>query len=174
MPILIASIHDAPELVQLVNLAYRGPESKRGWTTEADLLTGIRINDQAMRDLLTREDSVILKYTDQQGELKGCVYLEKQDRRLYLGMLSVSPLEQSSGMGSQLLKASEEYAIQQDCSIIGMTVISARTELIAWYERFGYRDTGIRKPFPTDEEFGSPLQALEFIIMEKDLNTTRP
>jgi hypothetical protein len=48
-----------------------------------------------------------------------------------------------------------------------MTVISVRTELIAWYERQGWSDTGKRKPFPENEPFGSPKQPLEFIILKK-------
>ena len=38
-----------------------------------------------------------------------------------------------------------------------MSVIDARNELIAWYERRGYRRTGEYKPFPYgDPRFGIP------------------
>ena len=50
-----------------------------------------------------------------------------------------------------------------------MRVISVRHELIAWYERKGYRKTGETEPFPTDNRFGIPTQPLEFIIMEKEV-----
>jgi hypothetical protein len=33
------------------------------------------------------------------------------------------------------------------CKLIYMTVISVRTELIAWYERHGYVNTNKTKPF---------------------------
>lgn len=52
-----------------------------------------------------------------------------------------------------------------------MTVIDIRDELIAFYERRGYRRTGIFKPFPYgDERFGVPLrQDLRFEVLEKPL-----
>jgi ribosomal protein S18 acetylase RimI-like enzyme len=82
-------------------------------------------------------------------------------------MLTVSPGLQAKGIGKQLLAASEIYAVQQDCSIITMTVISVREELIAWYKRHGYRATGETRPFPKGPEFGIPKQELEFIVLEK-------
>ena len=50
-----------------------------------------------------------------------------------------------------------------------MTVIDVRDELIAWYERRGYRRTGIRKPFPYgDTRFGVPRRDdLRFEVLEK-------
>ena len=51
-----------------------------------------------------------------------------------------------------------------------MSVISIRTELIDWYKKRGYYDTGKTKPFPKDDPaFGIPKQPLEFIILEKDI-----
>jgi len=40
MPITKATKTDVPELNKLVNSAYRGETSKKGWTTEANLLEG--------------------------------------------------------------------------------------------------------------------------------------
>ena len=84
-------------------------------------------------------------------------------------MLTVSPLLQNKGIGKKLLFASEDYAKQQNCSAVEMTVISARNEIIEWYKRHGYFETGETRPFPTDPEFGLPKQPLEFIVMEKQL-----
>jgi hypothetical protein len=52
-----------------------------------------------------------------------------------------------------------------------MTVIRQREELIAWYERRGYRRTGQLTPFPYgDERFGIPQRAdLEFELLVKPL-----
>jgi hypothetical protein len=52
-----------------------------------------------------------------------------------------------------------------------MKVISAREDLIAWYERHGYARTGRRSPFPYgDERFGLPRRAgLEFELLVKPL-----
>jgi ribosomal protein S18 acetylase RimI-like enzyme len=82
-------------------------------------------------------------------------------------MLSVSPKLQGGGIGKQLLKAAEETALQFNCRAVYMTVISVRSELIDWYKRRGYRDTGERKPFIEDSLTGKHLQPLEFMVMEK-------
>lgn len=167
--ISIATKNDVDALVSLVNSAYRGESSTKGWTTEASLLDGIRTNTVSMLEQLANPEAVILKYTDENGALTGCVYLEKKDEKLYLGMLTVSPLLQAKGTGKQLLAASEAYGVHTGCKAMTMTVISVRKELIAWYERHGYRNTGETRPFPTGPEFGIPKQELSFIVMEKTL-----
>ena len=43
-----ATVTDIPELVLLVNSAYRGDSSKKGWTTEADLLDGVRVTAETL------------------------------------------------------------------------------------------------------------------------------
>ena len=159
---------DIPALVALVNSAYRGETSRQGWTTEADLLDGLRTDQKAMQELIRKPGSVILKYTDDANQLIGCVNLQQQEDKLYLGMLTVSPNLQGAGIGKILLLASEAYAVKNNFSTIVMSVISIRQELIAWYERHGYKRTGQMKPFPTgDPSFGIPRQPLEFIFLEK-------
>ncbi len=162
-----AVIEDIPELVSLVNNAYRGEASKKGWTTEADLLDGIRTDEASLYIILNKPSAVILKYSNEKNEITGCVYLEKNNDELYLGMLSVSPEAQAQGIGKQLMKASEEYAQQHRLKAVVMTVISVRTELIAWYERRGYNQTGQIEPFPEDEKVGVPTQPLQFIVLKK-------
>ena len=158
---------DIPELVMLVNSAYRGEDSRKGWTTEADLLDGeLRTDEQSLSQLLKNPSGVILKFVSR-DRITGCVYLEKQRRTLYLGMLSVSPTAQSQGIGKKLLNAAEEYAGQQGCQSIMMTVISIRQELIQWYERHGYKKNGETKPFPKNDRFGKPRKPLEFAVLEK-------
>jgi len=168
MQISPAHIKDIPDLVALINSAYRGEASKKGWTTEADLLKGeLRTDIPTLTEIMNRLHAVILKYTSTEGSITGSVFLEKQERGLYLGMLSVSPLQQAGGVGKQLMKVVEQYAKENNCPCIFMNVISVRHELIAWYERLGYQKTGETKPLPTDTKFGVPTQPLEFIIMEK-------
>ena len=167
MPITKAKLTDIPQLNVLVNSAYRGESSKKGWTTEADLLGGIRTDEEVLTALINKENSVMLLYK-KNNALIGCVNLQQQNNKIYLGMLTVDPELQGSGAGKILLKASEDYAKEIGCTKIYMTVISIRIELIAWYERRGYKDTGERKPFPMDDpKFGLPKMELEFIVMEK-------
>ena len=163
-------MEDTTELVILVNSAYRGEHSKRGWTTEADLLGGVRTDEASILKLINHPSGVILQCRNDKNELLACVNLEKRQDQLYLGMLTVSPELQGAGIGKELLKASEEYAKQYELKAITMTVISIRSELIAWYERHGYNRTGETKPFPSsDPSFGIPKQPLEFIVLKKFL-----
>ena len=161
-----ATIEDVKALNNLVNSAYRGESSKKGWTYEADLLGGIRITEEELTDTIQKTDTIILKYTDNQAIIACMMLVEKTDK-LYLGMLTVSPELQGRGIGKQLLKQAEIIAKEKRLSKIGMTVISARQELIDWYKRHGYEETGEREPFILDYHFGEPKQFLEFIVMEK-------
>jgi len=163
-----ATTSDAPTLNKLVNSAYRGDGSKKGWTTEADLLDGIRTSEDSLRRMINRNDAIVL-LAEEDGELNGCVYLEKQNDALYLGMLTVKPELQGNGLGAQLMAASGEHAKQIGCKKIKMTVITARDELIAYYKRKGFVDTGFREDFPKDPAFGIPKQPLQFMVMEKDV-----
>jgi ribosomal protein S18 acetylase RimI-like enzyme len=166
-PILQATPLDAKDLNKLVNSAYRGEGAKQGWTTEADLLDGTRIDEAALRDLLENPDTVILKYVED-GKIIGCVELRHEKGKLYLGMLSVSPTAQAQGIGKKLLAAAEAHALKKNIQTIFMTVISVRKELIDWYVRHGYKLTGERKPFLVpDERWGIPKQTLEFVVLEK-------
>lgn len=164
-----ATVNDIPQLLQLINNAYRGEEAKKGWTHEADLIDGtMRTDESSLKELIQKPNAVILKY-ELNEKISGCVYLEKKENKLYLGMLSVSPQIQAQGIGKKLLTAADDYGKQNNCSAIEMTVISVRKELIAWYERNGYSQTTKREPFPDDGKFGNPRQQLEFIYLEKQL-----
>ena len=138
-------------------------------THEADLIDGsIRTDETTLKQLIEKPAATILKI-QQDNKTLGCVYLEKKDERLYLGMLTVDPEIQALGIGKQLLRAADEYGRQNNCNTIEMTVISVRQELIKWYERNGYHQTTKREPFPSDGKYGNPRQQLEFVYLEKQL-----
>ena len=164
----IATAADITAITHLLNSAYRGESSKQGWTTEAHLIAGnTRTNESSVKEVMGQQDSVMLKYTDEQSQVTGCVNLQQHGDKVYLGMLSVAPQLQGAGIGKKLLQAAEEYTLQVNGKAVYMTVISVRTELINWYERYGYKDTGERKPFVEDDVSGTHLQPLEFMVMEK-------
>jgi ribosomal protein S18 acetylase RimI-like enzyme len=173
MSVTVAQPNDIPALVSLLNSAYRGEESKRGWTTEANLIQGEeRTDPDGLLDLIKTPQAVFLKYESDAQQITGCVFLHKKQDELYLGMLAVSPLLQAKGIGKQLLIAAEEHAKNNNCRSINMRVVSARAELIAWYERHGYYDTGKKEAFDAKPRFGIPVQPIEFIIMEKAIKQT--
>jgi ribosomal protein S18 acetylase RimI-like enzyme len=167
MSITPSTSADTPALVRLVNSAYRGEGGRQGWTNESHLIAGPRINDAGIEELLRNPGAVILKHTGPDGALLGCVYLQKQGDRLYLGLLSVAPDQQNGGIGKKLLVAADEYALRHHCTHIHITVISVRHELVAWYERHGYRRTGELEPFHYGDRFGSQKQPLQLAVLEK-------
>lgn len=170
MSVSIAQLKDISALVTLIDSAYRGERSKQGWTSEADLFIGNkRTDEETITKLIKKPGAVFLEYTNDSGIMEGCVFLHKKETRLYLGMFSVSPSAQGKGIGKRLLYAADEYAKKQQCSLIYMTVITVRQDLIAWYEKNGYQRTGKVLPFPVDERFGIPTQPLEMMVLEKQV-----
>ena len=164
-----ATLTDIPALIALVTSAYRGDASKQGWTTEADLLDGQRIDAEALRHDIERTDSRILLALEN-GEVLACAHVAIEDGTGYFGMFAVSPDQQGSGVGKRMMAEAERLA-REDWGLPGMrmTVIDIRDELIAFYERRGYARTGLKKPFPYgDERFGIPKRDdLRFEILEK-------
>ncbi|MFV8369686.1 GNAT family N-acetyltransferase [Flavobacterium sp. LB2R40] len=155
----------------LINSAYRGESSKKGWTTEANLLEGVRTTELELTETLVAPKNTILKFTKNE-HIVGCVLLIEKENQLYLGMLTVCPELQNSGIGKKLLEQAEIHASILGLSKIVMTVISVREELIAWYKRNGYTDTGIREPFPTSNvHIPITEQPLEFIVLEKSIGS---
>jgi ribosomal protein S18 acetylase RimI-like enzyme len=169
LTIISVSENDIPELVTLVNSAYRGDSSKKGWTTEADLLAGVRITESSLLEQMQTPGQSFLKSVDELGKIVGCVSLLEKGKAIYLGMLTVDPNIQATGIGKLLLQASEDYAKKLGKQYIEMTVITKRIELIAFYERRGYVKTGEFRPFPNDPKFGIQKEALEFLVLKKEL-----
>lgn len=168
MPVTISVKEDIPALVKLLNNAYRGEESKKGWTTEADMVAGdLRTDEVNLKELMELPDAAFLKFTNAKNEIEGCVFLHKRQGKIYLGMLSVSPGLQAKGIGKQIMAAAELFAKEQGCPAVFMRVISIRHELVAWYERQGYNKTGEIQPFD-DTKFGTAKQPIEFVVMQKE------
>ena len=166
-----ATLADIDALVVLVTSAYRGDASKQGWTTEADMLDGQRIDPEVLRKDIERERSLII-IAEREAQLLACVHVAEDDAAGYLGMFSVKPDLQGGGVGKLLLAEAERIARDEwKLPAMRMTVIDIRDELIAFYERRGYRRTGITKPFPYgDERFGIPKRDdLRFEVLEKSL-----
>lgn len=169
MAITPASLTDAEELVALINAAYRGENSKKGWTTEAHLIDGQRIGIPELTEQMTDPSAVILKNTDDNGKITGCVYLQKRGEKLYLGMLTVSPLLQAKGLGRQLIAAAEDHARSIGLHIITMTVITTRTELLEWYYRRGFKRLDEIIPLVISEKFGVLKQPVDMYRLEKSV-----
>jgi len=166
-----ATLADIPALITLVTSAYRGDASRAGWTTEADMLDGARIDAAGLQADIERPRSTIL-LAERDTQLLACAHVSDDHGKGYFGMFSVDPAQQGGGIGKQLMQQAEAYAAREwGVPVMQMTVIDIREELIAFYERRGYQRTGIKKPFPYgDVRFGIPKRDdLRFEILEKPL-----
>ncbi|MES4891827.1 GNAT family N-acetyltransferase [Streptomyces sp. NPDC096012] len=162
---------DVDVLVALIESAYRGDASRAGWTTEADILQGQRTDPEGVLEVIKSSDSRLLT-VEQGGRTVACCQLEHRGEHVYFGMFAVSPELQGAGLGKAVLAEAERYSRDVwGVSEMHMTVISVREDLIAWYERRGYRRTGKMSPFPYgDERFGVPQRAdLQFELLVKSL-----
>lgn len=172
-----ASLAELPVLLDLVERAYRGDSARGGWTHEADLLDGQRTDAAALAAILADPAQAILLAWDA-DMLTGCIQIADQGSGTsYLGMVSVDPARQAAGLGRALLAAAETCAVELfGARRIEMTVIRQRAELIAWYERRGYRRTGETRPFPLDDpRFGLPRRRdLSFAVLAKDQPMLNP
>jgi predicted N-acetyltransferase YhbS len=163
---------DIPALHALIESAYRGDSARLGWTHEADLLDGQRTDPEALTEIIDDPDQRILVALDGL-DIIGCVQIaRKENGKSYLGLLSVDPLRQATGLGKQLIAAAEHGAATYfGAHLIELTVIKQRSELIAYYNRRGYSATGEERPFPFgDERFGLPRTSeLVFVVLAKSI-----
>ena len=163
---------DVPAVVALVESAYRGKSSREGWTTEADLLDGRRTDAEAISAVIAGRDSVML-LAEADGQLVGCCQLERRPgTEAYFGTFAVRPGGQGRGWGGRFLAEAERLARDEwGAATMVMSVLAQRPDLIAWYERRGYRRTGESAPFPYgNERFGLPRRPdLSFAGLAKPL-----
>jgi N-acetylglutamate synthase-like GNAT family acetyltransferase len=166
----IAHLSDASEIVALLNTAYRGDASREGWTTEAHLIEGeVRSNIPEVLSVVLSDASDFVLYRNT-GVLQGCVAVTCDARGVYVGMFAVQPALQNKGIGRMLLERCEAYARSKGLGVLYMTVIAQRTELIAWYVRRGYVDTGERRFFEEDGFSGRHVVPLRFVVLQKTLD----
>lgn len=140
---------DAERLVQVINAAFRQAE---GYIIDRD-----RVDLELIHSLLAKGEFLI---AEDGSALAGCVYLERRGDRAYLGLLSVAPERQKSGVGSMLMREAE-----QRCAKAGCRFIDLRKDNHAFYKRRGYVETGT-EPFRPDLETKLPCH---FVNMSKPL-----
>lgn len=173
----LAGSPDVGAIVRLVDSAYRGDASRAGWTTEADLLDGQRTDAKAVSTVVDARDSAML-VAEADGHLAGCCQLERRPGgEVYFGMFAVRPGRQGRGLGQEILAEAERLAREEWGAVtMIMTVLVQRLDLIAWYQRRGYRLTGRSRPFPYGEErFGIPRRPdLSFVELAKRLAPGSP
>ena len=165
---------DVDAVVALVESAYRGESSRAGWTTEADLLDGRRTGADEVGVLVEAAGGCVLiaeSVAPAGPRVMACAHLRREGSDAWFGLFAVVPGLQGAGIGSRMLAEAEQVARSWGCTAMAMTVIAQRSELIAWYTRRGYAQTGTVRPFPYgDARFGLPRRAdLCFEVLRKPL-----
>lgn len=173
---------DIPTLLALVKSAYRGDDSRQGWTTEADLVADERIDEAGLLAKITAPGSTVLlattnhNATAEEEDLLACCEVVRHappSDLSYFGLFAVNPRLQNGGIGRKVLAEAERFAREEmGAARMEMTVVWLREELIAWYVRRGYVVVeGEKRPFPYEHLVnGKALRDdLYFIVLRKDL-----
>jgi predicted N-acetyltransferase YhbS len=154
--IRLATVDDIPDLVDMINEAYKVETFLEGTRTDT-----ARLSAEMMRgEVLLAEDAA--------SRLFGSIYTEQRGDRGYLGMLAVDPAHQRSGLGRTLMGAGEEHLRAKGCNAVDICVIAWRTELPPIYRRFGYVETAL-EDFNPSQKLKPGTPPCQSIIMSKPL-----
>jgi N-acetylglutamate synthase-like GNAT family acetyltransferase len=154
LQVRFAEAADIEAIVAVINVAFAEAES---FFIERD-----RVDREAVRSFLHKGKFLVV---DDQGAIPGCIYVEVRGERAYLGLLSVDPQRQKSGLGSTLMRAAEGFGERAGCKFMDLRIVNLRTENQDFYRRHGYVETGTQ-PFPADLRTKLPCH---FVNMSKPL-----
>jgi predicted N-acetyltransferase YhbS len=155
MDFRFADAVDIPALTNLINQAF---------SIERTFKVGDRLDAEEVQHLFDKGRFLVL---EEDRQLQGSIYVELRGERAYLGLLSVSPARQRSGIGGRLTAAAEEFARESGCRFADLRIVHLREELLAIYEKFGYRASGREElPESARKNFTQPCY---FIVMTKEL-----
>lgn len=190
-----AKLTDVPALHSLIQSSYRS-ETSRGWCTEAHLVSGERISESDLREIIAEDQHPILvadtnetelpssilpiasaepsgrsvsPHSSSQNLILGCIQIQVQSStRCLLGLFAVLTGLQSKGIGGSLMTAAEAQSVCQfGASIAQVWVITERSDIMAMYLKRGYVPTGKLKDFVLPHLSKKP--DLKFAILEKPL-----
>jgi GNAT superfamily N-acetyltransferase len=153
-PVRSSNPEDIEAIVDVVNAAFL--------PAERFFVEGDRTSADEIREMLDRGTFLL---AERDGVLAACVYVKIRGEDGYFGMLSVHPRHQREGLGRVLVDAAEEYARQAGCTVMEIHVVDLRTELLPFYLRLGYVETGV-EPMPPDPKLTKPCR---FLVMRKPL-----
>ena len=154
----VACEADAKEIAALVNRAYRPSSKDAGWTHEARLVAGERTTTEQVLSLFHEQSTILLLCLG--PKIVACVHVQGGQSGAYIGMLATDPKLQAQGLGKQILLHGETYAQEHfEASVLKMSVLSSRPELLAFYERRGYVLTGEVEEYPLSAGVGQPMVA---------------
>ena len=153
---------DIEAIVDLVRRGSRGEESKRGWTSEAHLVEGLRTDADQVGEMMSADAQIIVG--ESAGNLLACCHCDCRTGQGHIGMLTVDPGCQGAGLGSEMLGFAENWLRDRQARASLILVLDQLPALGSWYERRGYVRTGTTIPFSVvNERYGrSKVDDLRF------------
>ena len=149
-----AAVEDVEPLTRLINAAFE---------VERFFKKGDRTTTDHVRALLST--GVMLMSEDARGAPVGSAYVEIRGNHVYIGMVAVDPTRQGRGLGRTLMAAAEAYGRAAGCRAADITVVNLRTDLLPFYRKLGYVETGA-EPFPDAEAI---TRECHLVTMSKSL-----
>ncbi len=150
---------DTPELVRVINLAYR---------VEDFFVDGNRTNADDIRRRMSIPGSCFIVIEDEEkGVLAAAVWVDLHGPRGHFGMLSVDSAYQGKGLGRTLIEATEDHCRSAGCTDLDLEVVNLRLELPAFYEKFGFTPCGTTEFL----DVGKLTREVHLILMSKPLAT---
>jgi GNAT superfamily N-acetyltransferase len=151
--IRLASNADIAAMAAVVNAAF----------AIETFLEGQRTDEAGITEMMKKGGFLLAE--DLPGRSVACVYVETSGERGYFGMLAVDPSEQSKGLGRVMVEAAEDYCRRRGCEFMEISVLSLRTELLPFYRKFGYLESG-RQEFHSSRRLTYGLEC-HCIMMSK-------
>ncbi|MCT7910848.1 GNAT family N-acetyltransferase [Arcobacter lacus] len=161
---------DIKEVISIINEAYRGERKNNAWTTESHLLSGIRVNENMMKEIL-EEKNTKTYIVKAENKVIGTVQAKLDGENIHIGLFAVDTKSQASGIGKKLLEFAENSSskLWQKSTFI-MEVISSRTELMHYYIRRGYQNTNSFIEFPKSEYWTpNTNEELKLLVLKKTI-----
>src|SRR4051812_4775161 len=149
MPFVVrlASAADAAAITQIVNEAFE---------VEREFRAGDRTNTAEVLKLIERDAFLV---AEEEGRIDGAVHVRATGTVGYFGMLAVAKSAQGKGLGKTLTHAAEDHCRERGCTVMTMSTGEDRRELVAWYQRLGYRVT--KQYLSENPAFNRPLPVVE-------------
>lgn len=147
----VATGGDIQEMAAVINAAF----------VVEDFIDGTRTDGANMAEMMRKGEFLLAE--DESGQTLACVYTEVCGERGYLGMLSVDPSRQGTGLGRAMVEAAENHCRNRGCRWMDLRVLSPRRALLPFYERFGYAQVR-REEFKPPRPLRVPIECYGIIL----------
>ncbi|ORY90010.1 acyl-CoA N-acyltransferase [Syncephalastrum racemosum] len=159
------------DIVRVINDAFKVPE-KKGWTTsEGEIVDGARTTPEEVESYIKETEArpLLLAFDRSVQPERVIATLQIQpnnDKEAKLGLISVDPAYQSRGVGGRLLRFTFEHGRELGFETYTIHVFETRIEILAWYKKLGFVDTGKRIPYHTPHRLKAQVP---FVVLTKEL-----